>query len=347
MENTLEFKQQASERIFMVRGIGIFLVVVGHVIGDSETGIRQLYPEDPIGLAHLYDLIYTFHMPIFFLAAGFSFTVFSQSNHTLASFLKSRTKRLLIPLLCWAPLYYLLRSSTGKVDFNLLGLIKSTLSPDFIFWFFPTIFFASVLGYVFLQLFQSWRLYSLITFILFVLSLQFEGDISTWFYFNSFYFIGCAAGWYLLNHDEHRPVLNWKNIWIAILMAAVMLLMYGLMKTEHIPHSIVKFINGLLGFTLFYGLVSSNWLSSLPGALKPIAQLNKHIFMHLGKISMSIYLLHVIVASTTRAILAKFNILEIALQLTIGLLVAILGSALIHQLLRKNYLFLYSIGEAK
>lgn len=170
MEKALDFKLKASENLFIIRGFAIFLVVIGHVIGGRDTGIRQLYEEDLLGLAQLYDFIYTFHRPIFFIASGFSFTIFSKLNHKLSSFVRSRAQRLLVPLLCWAPLYYILRSAIGKTDFQAFGIIKSIIIPDFIFWFFPAIFFAAILGFFFLRILRSWLLYIVTTLILFILS---------------------------------------------------------------------------------------------------------------------------------------------------------------------------------
>ena len=48
----------------IARGIGIFLVVLGHSFPDSQFNNSNFY-------AYIYKLIYSFHMPFFFIISGF------------------------------------------------------------------------------------------------------------------------------------------------------------------------------------------------------------------------------------------------------------------------------------
>jgi fucose 4-O-acetylase-like acetyltransferase len=348
MDRTLDFKGRASENIFIIRGFAIFLVVIGHVIGGKDTGIRQLYDRDILLLAQLYDFIYTFHMPIFFLASGFSATVLSKSNNKLLDFIKSRCRRLLVPLICWAPLYYIFRSMIGKTNFQVFGILKSIVNPDFIFWFFPAIFFANVMGFIFIKIFRSWSLYGITSLILFGASFPLTGNIGACFYFNIFYFLGCAIGLHLSKKDyQVMTISGWKIISILLITISVMYAVYFWLGSEHLSGLLAKFINGLLSFSVLYIIIDSRAQFSLPNFMQSISKISKNIFLYLGKISMSIYLLHVVCASTLRIVLVKLGVFEPNLQFVIGFVGSIVGSVLIHRLLCKNYLFLYSIGEAK
>lgn len=85
------------------RGIGILLVVLGHAI-------RPGMVEEP-WCDFLFRLIYSFHMPLFFVLSGFTFALtcrkYISPTTTPATFLKKRTHSLLIPLLTWAAAIYL------------------------------------------------------------------------------------------------------------------------------------------------------------------------------------------------------------------------------------------------
>jgi fucose 4-O-acetylase-like acetyltransferase len=345
LDNLAVMRKRASENIFIIRGFAIFLVVLGHVIGDKDagTGIRQFYPSDLMELAQISRFIYTFHMPIFFLSSGFSFVYLSKSNHSLLSFIISKVRRLLIPWVCWAPIYYLIKSAMGKKDLNFLAVIQSVVNADFIFWFFPAIFFASIVGYICLKKFNSWALYSVLSIFLFALSFCFQGTISVWFYFNCFYFLGCVLGLYLLSRSEKLDFPTWISVLLFFALMSSSLLFEGISLSP----LVTKFFSGLSSFILLYILIDARETSSRSNLIRLIFNTSENIFGYFGKISMSIYLLHVISGSSIRTFLVKFGILDPSTQLILGLLASILGPILIHNLLRKNTLFLYSIGEAK
>jgi len=130
-------------------------------------------------------------------------------------------------------------------------------------------------------------------------------------------------------------------------MACMMIFDYFLMASKGLSYLLVKFINGILGFSTLCIIIDSWSKFSLPSFLQPISLINKNIFLHLGQISMSVYLLHVICGSITRNILAQFGVLDPNIQFTLGLLISAIGPVLFHRTFRKNRLFLYSIGEAK
>jgi fucose 4-O-acetylase-like acetyltransferase len=342
-KNLAETNQRASKNIFIIRGFAIFLVILGHVIGDRDSGIRQLYSTDLMRLAQVYKFIYTFHMPIFFLASGFSFIVLSRSKHNLLDFIVSRARRLLLPLLCWAPIYYIFRSVTGKKEFSFFGLLQSVISADFIFWFFPAIFFASILGYLCLKRLNSWLLYGAISFLLFSISFYFQSSISVWCYFNSFYFLGCVLGLYLLNHPKK---INFP-IWLALMLILTILPTSFYLEGILLSPPVTKFISGLSSFVFLYIMVDARPIFFNPDFANSFFNTVEDIFSRFGEISMSVYLLHVIFSSCTRTLLAKCGILDPSIQFIVGFSMSALGPFVIHKLLHKNSLFLYSIGEAK
>ena len=71
----------------LAKGFAILLVIAGHTIG---------YPKDPTNQKIIRGLIYSFHMPLFFLLSGYTYRS-SSSKEQLISGLKRSAKRLLLP----------------------------------------------------------------------------------------------------------------------------------------------------------------------------------------------------------------------------------------------------------
>ena len=78
--------------ISIVKGIGIILMVVGHA-------------EAPWFITNF---IYTFHMPLFFIAAGYFFSRKYLSDPW--TFISRRVKGLYVPFVTWAVIFLLLHN---------------------------------------------------------------------------------------------------------------------------------------------------------------------------------------------------------------------------------------------
>lgn len=96
-------------------------MVIGHVLD----GIQEIDGSDIFGLTYLHRFIYTFHMPIFFIASGVAFAAFSNQSIAWVEFLQSKLTRLLIPLICWTPVFFILKTfCINQVRLLLLILLK-------------------------------------------------------------------------------------------------------------------------------------------------------------------------------------------------------------------------------
>lgn len=133
----------------IAKGIGIFLVVVGHCIPDASSvnGISS-----PL-MRIIFHVIYSFHMPLFFFISGF---LFSASKDTLKNKYKSiykKAKRLIVPYvfvgLCYAPLKLLLSQFANK-PYNIHDLWKMLIgiNPDGELWFLYALFVISVIAII-------------------------------------------------------------------------------------------------------------------------------------------------------------------------------------------------------
>ncbi|MDF5711728.1 MAG: acyltransferase [Nostoc sp. S4] len=335
-----------SKDLYFVRGIAISLVVLGHVIGGRDEGIRQLYEQDILYMDWLYKFIYTFHMPIFFIASGISFKIFS-SNNSYAKFISSRFTRLVVPLLFWSSFYFIFRCLSGAINFTFFGLIKSAFSPNFIFWFFYALLFANYLSFILIRNNNFIGFYYAISILLFIISFYLKGALKDMCYFNIFYTCGLAIAPHLSKiRLRLENMSNSLSLSLILLLISIMVLVSNLLDNNY--SLIAKLINGIIGFCLMYMLATLNKPFYMFQLLNRFSQFIADIFVYLGLVSMSIYLLHILFGSSTRIILVKFGLIDPLTQFILGYAISLIGPILIHKILYdKSKLFRYSIGEAK
>ncbi len=133
MENSLTLKKNIPW-VGIVKSIGVFLVFIGHIWSHSR-------------LEMIYKAIYSFHMPLFFILAGFLFS----SKDTFMEMTKKKLFRVLLPGLFYnilfSPLYFVY---TEKIDISefISGLFffrgEVTANPPC--WFFFTLFFTFIVA---------------------------------------------------------------------------------------------------------------------------------------------------------------------------------------------------------
>lgn len=146
----------------ILKGIGIFLVILGHVGGVSE---------------NISNVIFSFHMPLFFFVSGFFF-----KETTLKAFLFKKGKRILIPYIAFSFLsflmYYIPNYNDSKFNFfdffygTFLGISDGFyLSWNIVLWFLPALF---LLNLIYLLLEKIKKKFLII--VLFIVGIYFRND---------------------------------------------------------------------------------------------------------------------------------------------------------------------------
>lgn len=128
-----------------VKGLGILLVVLGHVWRGLEAA--GLLPGGAV-FQTLDRLIYAFHMPLFFCLSGLFFHGVLRRGPV--DFLRSRWLQILWPLVLWTWIFFAFKALAGSLanhpadwgDFPLLPL-----PPREQFWFFWALFVIQVLAW--------------------------------------------------------------------------------------------------------------------------------------------------------------------------------------------------------
>ena len=130
--------------IDIARGIGIVCVIMGHALA---TGPKAL--DSPIS-KNLFDLIYSFHMPLLMIIAGFALGI-SINKRNRKELIIKKAQRLLIPYFTAGILYFLMKTIIAKTKHfeyneakNLWKMIIG-INPSFSLWFLYVLFLLSVL----------------------------------------------------------------------------------------------------------------------------------------------------------------------------------------------------------
>ncbi|HNY32871.1 MAG TPA: acyltransferase family protein [Fibrobacteria bacterium] len=100
-------------RIDAIKGGAIILVVLGHAISSATQHSEK---------SKLLDIIYSFHMPLFFFASGY----LTNKNTTFSAFAR-RCKSLIWPLVVWTPIFSICVILKKKLKQDKLGCFQGRL----------------------------------------------------------------------------------------------------------------------------------------------------------------------------------------------------------------------------
>ncbi len=196
-----------NEALDFMKGIGIFLVVLGHCF-TSE--IRQTYY--PINISYI--IIYTFHMPVFFIISGYLQGVRSYDKKKFGKHAISKFEKLFVPYIYWSLLLYVflyvlqfksLIKIPVTISLNPVTLIKDILlfkvEQGNVLWFVYILFILSVLSYIINCFIYKKRIHAAFLILLFLASLNANAFLPNdyfvikrvlvmWIYYESGAFIG-------------------------------------------------------------------------------------------------------------------------------------------------------------
>lgn len=131
----------------MAKGVGIVLMVAGHLIGSVQTIDYKPY------FSPAYQFIASFHMPLFFIISGILLWITREEEKEMAFIFRRKAKTLLLPYTTFSLTYIVINIWTCIFSPDLLQfsdlwkfLIYSvTFRGVSVLWFLPTLFFGELL----------------------------------------------------------------------------------------------------------------------------------------------------------------------------------------------------------
>lgn len=131
----------------MAKGIGVILMVAGHVISYMQTNDYKAY------LGPIYHWIASFHMPLFFIISGILLWITGEEKKDMKQILLRKGKSLLLPYIVFSTIYILIYTYTSIAHPEVVPrseIIKYvvytiTFRGIAVMWFLTALFFGEIL----------------------------------------------------------------------------------------------------------------------------------------------------------------------------------------------------------
>lgn len=228
-----------------LKGIGIILVILGHSFFFK--GFDLVNKEKYFGYYYIFNFIYSFHMPLFFIVAGF----LSNKEYKIKFFYISKIKRLLIPYIFINIIDYIPRHLFSSfVNNSSNSLVRIIFYSGVATWFVYTLFvmfliFPVLDKYIFKK--DKYCIFLYFLLIINMLNLEiFNINIFTLnriiFYLTYFYF-----GYILKNYYEKIEVNKYFNNNLLYIVLSIFSIFFLYKYSEN---NITKVIYPFIGFIL-------------------------------------------------------------------------------------------------
>lgn len=277
--------------VLAAKGIGIVLVVAGH-----------FHPEgSPAYWTAIKNILYAFHMPLFFILSGYLYT---RGKYSYSTLLKAKAQRLLYPFVTIAALFFVIKFAAGMVvtlDHPVTRASIWALALDPVDSYMPLLWFVHALFIIFAVYQPARRFLNNAAIVLIVLAFNIV-------FGNDYPVIGKAlanmpffvCGVMLRENPKVSAAVLGSGlrscVFPLVLFAAAYALMPFVTDTEAFRYPL----------RFFLGVAGSVFVMNASRALTERA--HKKISaaaMQVGYYSMTIYLLHTIFESTVRIVFVQ------------------------------------------
>jgi fucose 4-O-acetylase-like acetyltransferase len=314
--------QPAQSRLLWIdvaKGIGICLVVFGHATNGLVTA-GVLHWEAP--LKHVFYFIYTFHMPLFFFISGI--TVRRSLQKGTLEFITGKARHILYPYFVWSViqgLSQLTLSDQLNTPYGTGALYGIFLHPIGHFWFLYILMMYHLLAAA-----AGGRSSILIP--VSIIGLFVYSDFSRIPSLGAYYLFSYVAG--IVLHDvASRSIAKLRypgTVGFLSLAACAFLAMWAASATGW------DYVNPLNLPATAFGIFGVLALSKLAET-----SANSTILAYLGRLSLSIYVMHVMAAAGTRIILVNLHLVQdpyalLALCTASGVILPVIAHKIFDQL---------------
>jgi fucose 4-O-acetylase-like acetyltransferase len=285
------------------KGVGIILVVLGHVLpGFFYMGLISNIETHTDFYKTICELIASFHMPLFFLLAGI--VLHTKRDDSWSSFAQKKTIHLLYPYLVWSAIQNLLRPLYYH-NFNWRQYLIDFICPTYQFWFLPALLIITLS--VSLALYSStWRLM--------LIPIALTCSLLPYFGITGKMVVYFVTGFVLRSHSlEKITAPKYTMFYILIFLLSFFINKYHPIKSYQIT-------------IIFSWMIALSGCFATIGICRLFPSWKVFIFNRLGQLSLHIYLTHIILIGIARAIFLKMGISNIPLLAILITVAAILSS---------------------
>jgi len=324
-------EQRRVDWVDYAKGIGIFCVVFGHVLGGMQ-------PSSVISDSSWYQsterYLYAFHMPLFFFIAGL-FVPRSARRRSLTGFISDKAAVLVYPYFVWSILQGLLQTSHYvNHPLHLMNLAKIVYLPIDQFWFLYSLFTMMVIYRIFLKVGLSNVAFLSVSIVYFFIeALKFNLIQWTVAHSVAYFLIYFGAGVAISQTSILVRFAELKSAWLL----GICIVCYATVAASVL--------------TKYEVILSPAWAMSGIAATIALANLmtrsTKFALVKLwGVLSLEIYVTHVIAEAIVRIALQKvFDLTDPLLHLVLGVIVGLYAAVIftyICQRMGVSYVFTLS-----
>ena len=291
------------ESIDVLKGITIILVVIGHAVQGVVSSQHLTLNTEYSSIFILKQIIYGFHMPLFFIIAGLFIN--SWIKRSFKEAILQKIFRLMVPYFIWSAITAIAMQFANNYTNNGLGINEFLLSPIVPFsqyWFLYVLFFIHIIYYVLvnIRICNGKLLFLLVSIIAYLLNPLIN---NIWIFDNLCrYMVFFSIGSYILDFIDLRQFKSNKIILPTIVFLLINIIYVSILYTDnYMLNYYFWFITSIVGSGFIF-LISYYSINKI--------NLIKNILCFFGKKSMEVYCLHLLILAGIRIFLLKFLKIE-------------------------------------
>jgi fucose 4-O-acetylase-like acetyltransferase len=321
------------------KGIGIFLVVMGHV----NLGFLQanMFKSSQLIMKYIHFFIYSFHMPLFFIISGYLYSK-TWNVHNLTDYKRNITKKVInlgIPYIIFSifqGLIKIIMSSSVNSEISIEDIIKIPFKPINQFWYvYALIGIFAVISLIDVVIKNNIAVF-LIAILFMICKLYLKTNIpiiDLTMYYSFYFYIGKLLCVYKSILEKkaflYISILLYSILCLGVLMNKGVVYMNNIFTYSSNNKALESGINLWIMISVIMALLASYAVIYLSKCLK-----NRFI-AYLGKNSFQIYLLHIIFASGIRIVLMKLHVTNILAHYVVGIGLGVIMPLLIYSVISK------------
>lgn len=308
------------------KGIAIILVVLGHaILGFQSSSMFTEYN-------HVFDYInftiYSFHMPLFFMISGYTYSKFEKVKNSkeYKNLITKKALNLLIPYFVFCSIQILIKSilsgSTNQTV-SIKDIVLLPIIPQEQFWFLYTLFFIFIIV-VFMDIKINKKIVILITLVLLNLveihMTNIVFAITSVCAYAIYFYIGI-----LIYQKSDNKILELKNKYILLINVILYIMINIFVYNTDLNVDLERLLSLVMATLGSFIIISITRL-----------KLNNKYINFIGRYSYEIFLLHTIFGSGIRIILLKiFKIQNIGIHFTLAIVFGIAIPIIIAKIAKK------------